>query len=47
MGITASSIVSLQAKEGLPILNQISGWAVLGTQFFRFIIVIMLNEWLK
>ena len=43
MGITASSAVSLQAKKGLPILNQISGWSVLGTPFYRFNFTIALN----
>jgi len=30
MLITASSVLNLQAKRGLPILNQLSGWTVLG-----------------
>ncbi|RDB20194.1 GPI ethanolamine phosphate transferase 1 [Hypsizygus marmoreus] len=29
MGITASSVRSLQAKQGLPLVNQVSGWIVL------------------
>jgi GPI ethanolamine phosphate transferase 1 len=44
IGITASSVISLQAREGLPILNQISGWAVLGNQFYLFNVAIMLRS---
>lgn len=31
MAITASSVKSLQAKQGLPIINQTSAWLILGT----------------
>ena len=31
MYVTSSSLRSLQAKQGLPLGNQIIGWAVLGT----------------
>jgi hypothetical protein len=31
MIITASSVKSLQAKQGLPIINQTSAWLILGT----------------
>jgi phosphatidylinositol glycan class N len=31
MTITASSVKSLQAKQGLPIINQTSAWVILGT----------------
>lgn len=30
MIITRSSVISLQAKTGLPIFNQVLGWLVLG-----------------
>ena len=30
MVVTRSSVVSLQAKQGLPIGNQVVGWLVLG-----------------
>ena|SRR5882762_5353754 len=36
MGITASSVFGLQARKGLPLLNQISGWAVLGNQLVLY-----------
>ena len=34
MIVTASSIRNLQAKSGLPLLNRIVGWAVLGTLLY-------------
>ena len=30
MFVTASSVRSLQAKQGLPLVNQVVGWIVLG-----------------
>ena len=30
MSVTASSIRNLQAKTGLPLMNQVLGWVVLG-----------------
>lgn len=30
MAITSSSVENLQAKLGLPIANQLAGWAILG-----------------
>ena len=32
MSVTASSIRNLQAKTGLPLMNQVLGWVVLGTR---------------
>jgi phosphatidylinositol glycan class N len=34
MIVTASSVRNLQAKSGLPLLNRIVGWTVLGTLLF-------------
>jgi len=34
MAVTASSVTSLQNKEGLPSINQMAGWAALGTGVF-------------
>lgn len=36
MVITASSVAHLQAKKGLPALNQWAGWAVLGVLLCGF-----------
>ena len=30
MVVTAGSVVSLQAKNGLPPLNQVAAWSILG-----------------
>jgi phosphatidylinositol glycan class N len=38
MFITRSSALSLQAKQGLPLGNQVMGWAVLGKSSFIFFI---------
>ena len=32
MVVTKSSVTSIQAKQGLPLGNQVVGWIVLGTQ---------------
>lgn len=42
MAVTASSVISLQAKLGLPPLNQITGWFVLGTHSVEFTSI---NRW--
>lgn len=35
MIVTQSSIGSLQAKRGLPVGNQVVGWIILSTKFYR------------
>ena len=32
--ITGSSVKNLQAKNGLPLINQVSGWVTLGMRYF-------------
>ena len=36
MVVTRSSIASLQAKRGLPLGNQVTGWLILGTTSTEF-----------
>lgn len=43
MAVTASSVVSLQAKNGLPPHNQIAAWLILGMQFIFFVIEVSRN----
>jgi phosphatidylinositol glycan class N len=33
--ITCSSANSLQRKQGLPVINQYLGWAILGASFYQ------------
>lgn len=42
MIVTRSSVASLQAKSGLPIGNQVVGWAVLGQCWARCIVLALI-----